>query len=48
MLMLPGKALLSLCARKLRIASDLMELPFGFATIVSAILAKKRSLPATR
>ena len=48
MLMLPGKALLLLCARRPPIASDLMVLPFGFAIIVSATLARKRSLPATK
>ena len=46
--MLPGRSLLLLCARKLPIASDRMVLPFEFAIIVSAILAKRRSPPATK
>ena len=45
---LPGRSPLSLCARRLPIASDRMVLSFGFAIIVSFDPVERRSPPDTR
>ena len=45
---LPGRSPLSLCARRLPIASDRMVLPFGFAIIVSFDPVGRQSPPDTR
>ena len=43
-----GKSRLSPCAPKLQIASDRMEPLCEFAIIVSGLLGKRRSRPATK